>query len=375
MFKYKWDLYELKNNIEVLQKLYENETNKDNKSVILEYIEMYQYMLMLVSKSKVGNKILNDDLEYEDIDSLIDEQIFSYQNNDLNIVNMVLQSYLPFKDVYFTNYSLNNIPLIATNQDLVDVTNDFFKKMLPNSLIKEFQEGIKNNHSIQFSYTKKNDNYSGVTLFDSVLKKKYIYISRTNMLVDLVVLPHEAFHYFLNDYDVYIMTKYNMYYTTEIEGGFANILFGDYFYNYSSENKNYFNQYFLEVFHDGISQLVVKNSFLDAIKDNQKLRMNKFNKTLSIFDLMPFTDTQEILEYFTDPLEINIKYTLGYLAAIDLYYIYQKDPELAFYLLKNIKFIKQEHDVINALRRNHITFMDDGYENLKKYVKKIERQS
>ena len=74
-----------------------------------------------------------------------------------------------------------------------------------------------------------------------------------------------------------------------------------------------------------------------------------------------------------NPLEVNLKYSLGYLVAIDLYYIYKRDPELAFYLLKNLKFIKQENDIASMLRRNHITFMDDGYENLKKYIKEIER--
>ena len=376
MAKYQWDLNELRNNIKTLQHYYSTETNEDNRKMFLNYMEMYKIMIMMVTKNKNdNNEILNDNLECADIDSLIDEQVLSYQDNDLNIINILLQSYLPFRDVYIPNYSLTNIPLIATNQDLIDVTNDFFKKMLPSNLAKEFEKGIIDNNSIQFSYVKRNDSYSGVTLFDSVLKNKYIYVSRTNMLIDLVTLSHEAFHYFLNDFDVHLITNYNMYYTTEIEGGFANILFGDYFYNNAVDNRNYFNQFFLEVYHDGISQLVVRNCFLDAIKENKKLRMNKFNKTLGIFDLIPFNNEQEVLEYFTDPLEINIKYTLGYLVAIDLYYIYQKDPELAFYLLKNIRFIKQENDMINILRRNHITFMDDGYENFKKYIKKIERQS
>lgn len=103
--------------------------------------------------------------------------------------------------------------------------------------------------------------------------------------------------------------------------------------------------------------------------------MHKFNKSLEYWGLVPFVDKEEILDYLVDPLDINIKYILGYLIGIDLYYIYEKDPEFAFYLLKNTRYMKCEDDVIGLLRRNHITFMDDEFENLKKYIKKIERQS
>jgi len=376
MKKYKWDLYRIRNNIEILQNLYNNETDAEKQIIISEFIEMYKNMISLISKNKSSNnELLNDCLSYDSMIDLIEEQINSYQINDINIINMILKSYLPFREVYNGDYILKNPTIISTNEDLVNVANDFFIKMTPNNISKKFIELIENNsNSINFSYTKRNDNYAGITLFDSILNKKYIYISKTNKLIDLVTLPHEAFHYLFNDNNVYLVNDYNTYYTTEIEGGFANILFGDYFYNNSIENKNFFNQYFLEVYHSGISEIVIKNSFLDSIKNNKKIRMNKFNKTLDVFELIPFTDEIELVEYMDNPLEINLKYSLGYLVAIDLYYIYKKDPELAFYLLKNLKFIKQENNITSMLRRNHITFMDDGYENLKKYIKKIERQ-
>ena len=103
--------------------------------------------------------------------------------------------------------------------------------------------------------------------------------------------------------------------------------------------------------------------------------MNKLNKQLNYFQIDTINEEADIIDYLTTPLDVNIKYALSYLVAIDLYYIYLKDPEFAFYLLKNIRFIKQENDLFSLFRRNHITFMDDNYLNFKKYVKKIERQN
>lgn len=371
--KYQWNLYDLINNINILTDYYENTDDIESKQLTMEYIEMYRSMISLIIKKQNGtNNLLNDSIEYNNMDNLIQEQILSYQENDIDTLNTVLQSYLPFREVYAPNYILNEIPIIATNEDLITITKDFYRKMVPNHIYLDFEKALENKNNIHFSYAKTNDNYAGLTVIDPLLRKKYIYISRVNQLLDLVNLPHESFHYLFNDFDAYLSTAYNMYYTTEIEGSFANILFGDYFYQNAVEHKNYFHEYFLEVYHSGISELVVRNTFLKSLRNNKQLNMKKLNKHLEYWGLEPFTCKEELLDFITDPLEINIKYTLGYLVAIDLYYIYLEDPEFAFYLLKNLKFIKCENDIHGLFRRNHITFMDDGYSNFKRYIKKIE---
>ena len=375
MTKFKWNLYELRNNLNYMEKIYNEETDETNKEFISVYIDMYREMINLaIINNNNENDLLNDELVFKDTSDLINEQINSYKNNSLEILNIVLQSFLELKKVCSGITNLTDERILCTNNELINVTNDFNNKMLPNSIKDKF---IIDNHNqnIHISYTEQNNIYSGLTLFDPILRKKYIYISRNNSLIDLVTLPHELFHYVFNDYDATIVSNYNTYYTTEIEGCFANILFGDYFYKNSSYNNNYFNEYFLEVFHSEISELVIRNSFLDSIRDNKKIRMNKLNKTLNYWDLFSFNDEDEIKDYLSNPLEVGIKYALGYLVGVDLFYIYQNDPEFAFYLLKNLKYIRCENDVINLLRRNHITFMDDNYKNLKDYVKKIERQN
>ena len=376
MARYGWNLYELRSRLLFLKNIYDAEKDEGKREVIFSSIQEYQKMInMAIKRTSDNHSILNDNLEYQDFNSLIQEQIISYQTNDSSIINTVLQSYLPFKESYTSQFDLDNIYIVSTNDQLMTISDEFISKMIPASVRKSIFDidGFKKN--IQFSYSKYNDCYSGMTIFEPIFDEKYIYISRTNMLIDLVTLPHELFHYVFNDSDVGEMNDYNMYYTCEIEGGFANILFSDYFYNNAYQYNNYFSGYFLEVFHSGISEMVVRNAFVSSVRKNGNFRMNKFNKELSWWGIIPFTDKDEIVDYLVDPLDKNLKYTLGYLVGIDLYYIYQRDPEFAFYLLKNIRYMRHENDVLGLLRKNHITFMDDGYENLKKYVKKIERQN
>ena len=67
-----------------------------------------------------------------------------------------------------------------------------------------------------------------------------------------------------------------------------------------------------------------------------------------------------------------IGYNLSNLIAIDLFYIYKKDPEFALYLLSNIRSYRTDDNILSILRRNNLTFMDDNLSNFKKYIKKYK---
>lgn len=372
MKKYQWNYQKIRENRNTLQQMYNKESNTVRKQNIKEIIEMYDNMQTLIHKS---TNIFNDDDDYffYNINDFIKNRYLSYQNNDNDIINILLQSYLPLKEVYKQENYPKDRPIIATNEELVTITKDFISKKIPTNMQQVFIDYLNEHNNIQFS---KNDitNYGGVTLIDPFLKAKYIYIVRENNLMDIIKLPHELFHYVFCNYDIFTLSYYNTYYLTEIEGSFANILFGDYYYQQGTINNNFFNLSFLELYYDQISTIVTNNALLDSISKD-KIRLNKLNKYLNYFDLPIFQSIDKVVDYFETPLEILIKYALGYLVAIDLYTIYQEDEELAFYLLKNLKYVKKENNIINLFRNNNITFMDDSYENLKKYVKKIERQN
>lgn len=372
--RYQWDLSELNMKLEILKQCYQEEENEKLKEVIASFMSSYQEMLSLaVKKKNEKHSLLDDSIEFHNFHEFLMEYIQAYQDNDSTILNAILQSYLPFKKEYQSNTPLKEVKICSTNEEVIYITRDFIKKYIPTSFHQSFDflfHSSQKENRLQLSYSPGIATYGGITYIDPFFKEKYIYVARKNNLLDLGITPHEALHYLITDFDDYKTENYNTYYLLEVEGSFANILFGDYFYNHSIEFKNYFNLYQLQTYESQICDLVIGNALLDSLTEKGRFRMNKFNKQLEVYDIIPFINKKEVMEYMTIPMDINMKYSLGFLTAIDLFYIYQKDPEFSFYLLKNIHFIKEENDVIGLLRRNHITFMDDGYENLKKHVKK-----
>ena len=370
MNKYAWDLKQIRNYRDALVIAYDK-MDDEYKQIISDMIEMYSDMLHLAKRSKDSFSVFNDKLLGLNTMDLISELSYSYSPENLEIINSLLQIFPIVND----NYIEFNEPvpkIISNNEYLVSITKDFFKKMTTDYINKQFLDEINSNHTfLNFTYAKKNDEYGGITLFDVFFNKKYINISRTNHLSDLSFLSHEMFHYLLVETKVGLSGSDSTYFIREIEGMFADILFGEYFKEYSNKYNFFFIKKYISLFQFQIEELAVRNQLLDSIKDNKKIRLNKLNKFMYYHNIDKFTDTDDINDYLEIPQEINMKYAFSYLAALDLYYIYLRDKEFAFYLLKNICLTYSDYDVMNLLRRNHITFMDDDYENYKKYTKKL----
>lgn len=371
MNRYKWNFKELRDNRNKIVAIY-SESSEEEKKNILPIIEIYNNMLKFARKKQENNEVFDDSFQGLSTMDLIYEVRHSYIKKNLNILDILLQGYTTVNE----NYIDDNNPdkkMICDNNQIINITKDYFKKMTPDDINKQFLNEINTNNSfLNFNYVKDYGEYGGVTIFDSLLNKKYINVSRANYLFDLITLPHEMFHYLFNDTNVSAFGNYNTYYLTEVEGSFSNILFGEYFKENSEYNKLFFIKRFINNFQGEMDDLAIRNQLLDSIKNNKTIRLNKMNKFMYYYNINKFEKTEEINEYLETPQEIVMKYALSYLTAIDLYYIYLKDKDFAFYLLKNIKFVKEDDDIINLLRRNHITFMDDEYENYKKYVKKLE---
>ena len=370
MNKYRWDFRELRECRNKLVNMY-NEANIEEKADIKPIIEIYNSMLMFARKNKENSEIFDDKFQGLSTMDLIFEVSSSYIKKNFEVLDTLLQAYTTVNENFIDNNEVNT-KVICTNKQLVNIAKDFFEKMTPNDVNKQFLDELDTNKNLlNFNYAKDYGDYGGVTIFDAILNKKYINVSRTNHLFDLITLPHEMFHYLFNDTNVSMFGTFNTYYLTEVEGSFANILFGEYFKENSTYNRLFFIKRFINNFQGEMDDLAIRNQLLDSIKNNKTVRLNKLNKFMCYYNINKFEKTEDINEYLETPQEIVMKYALSYLTAIDLYYIYLKDRDFAFYLLKNIRFVKEENDIINLLRRNHITFMDDGYENYKKYTKKL----
>ena len=365
--KYTWDLEKLRYRKKLLEEIARHTDDENTKYNALEQVDIYSDMMKTAKKKSNSMDELDSTLNDLTFDQLVDEVMASYSPRNLKYIDLLLQSFFKIKD--YNSKKEDDTTLVSTNDELVDLALDFFDKKTPSYVKKEFINILNQKDIINISYTKSDTIYAGYTLYDYFLNKKYIFVGRSNKLYDLGILPHEAFHYIFRDKNVGLVGLYDTYYLTEVEGMFANILFGEYFKENTSPSNTYFEDYSLSLFKNNISDLVTRNTVLDSLKTNKKIRLSKLNKYLGYFEVLPFITQDELIPYLTMPEEDVIKYALSYLTALDLYYIYKKDPEEAFYLLSCITYMKQTNEIIILLKNNDITFMKDDFKNLKKYVK------
>lgn len=88
-------------------------------------------------------------------------------------------------------------------------------------------------------------------------------------------------------------------------------------------------------------------------------------------ELTMYLDESVLMNSLQDNPQNDARYAFSYLTSLDLEKIYEYDKEYAFYLLKRIRKNKTENIFAN-LKENGITFMNDGYENLKTKVKSFD---
>ena len=245
-------------------------------------------------------------------------------------------------------------------------------KEMQNTAVKIFNP---NNHILNISNHSKS-NVRGILSTDYFNNKKYIGLCRNNDTLDLSNMIHEMFHYIFTDVRSFNLNSGKNYWiTTEIESKFGNLLFAEYFSSLKKTNENInlnvFREYELALYKDMIEILYIRDSIIGSLSNKKKIRFNKLNKMLEGYHSYQFTNSEQLIPYFQEEEKELMVYSLGYLVALDLLNIYKKDREFAFYLLKNIKYNISEDNILSLLNRNHITFMEDDYANLKKYIKEI----
>ena len=287
------------------------------------------------------------------------------------LLNLVLSTFNLVKD-YNTNK--NNDYLVTFNNNyIMEITNDFLKATLPNKYLKVYENYINNNPNY-LHITSNPFCTGGSTYIDEILSKKYIILNRKNDIWDIVTPSHEIFHFIFNDYSSYMTNNNLMKYLREIEGIFANFLFANWFKN------RYFDEAITmekeELFFYQMRVLCLKyfEIYLNSIDKKNVFHEDMFNTQCEKLDYQFMIDIDIVKEEWNqESADDNLMYSFSYLAALDLFNIYEKDHDYGFYLLSKIKSVKNNMDPVNLLREKGFTFMDDNFSNLKKHVIKLEK--
>lgn len=260
-----------------------------------------------------------------------------------------LDEYLPQEDIYISE-------LAYPESLLFELIYEFYTGL--NQEIKDLFIGVfaQRHNNVQFSDTR---SYNS---FLPGLRYSYINIEKDNSIIDFENAVHEYAHS-IADLICYRVDSYSSYPFTELFPIFMSFLFLDYVDDT------------LENIHDEVRVLKVINArnmtgyattirdfytFLKLI-DNTKLLETKkaFINNMSKMLEIKMGKVAQILE--TSILE-QFSYTIPYLTAIELYYIWKEDNVLALSLLKKLQTMPDSNNYYEELQKLGINLNEHGKE-------------
>ena len=387
MNKYTWDFYEIRDNYNKLLNKLNKCKDKEEYEFLEESINTYKKLLYVNSKRKTNKEdiIIGKDLPIF-YDDFIKKVASFYEGNNPDYIDLLTGCYPIIKKNYNEELDIN-YSIAFNNDELMEIVLDFFNKMTPKDFYLKVKKLLETNKTfLNITYSKTYGYQDNVTIFSKELKKKYSLITRHNDLIDIMSIPHEITHYLLNDYDFYEYLKSDSKFLLEVDGCLINLLVSEYYKKYSQtlftnsydldgkpvDDSLFFKHKMLGDIKEFTERFIIKNEFLLSLDDDMKLDNDTFYKRTKRFNLInPYEDYLETIEYLCSNEIDDLKYGLDYLIAMDLYTECLKDPEKAFNDLINIKKKKRIKNLIPYLENNNITFMNDNYKNLKKYIKNM----
>ena len=368
MEKFRWNYKELLDNIKKLEEL--SKIDNNNKELITGFLENYKKMLMLINNkniNKVSFNIYSFDEDKITVNDIIESAKSYYNQELLPLIAPLFECYDIIKNESIKR-RLSNYRIKLSNKDLIGFTTTFFKTETPNQIFYKYISAF-NNKFININYINNLEPIRGFTLFDPFLEKKYVSITRNNTRLDLGVIPHEMFHYIINEYDSGIKNNEICDLLSEVDGCFADILYANFHLNHAIHNKDFFKNHTIYSLDYIVGIIAIRTLLINSLDENNRVNKEVFNRKLIENNAKVEIDEEDYLLFFRDTGDYLIRYGIGYLAGLDIFYNYQEDRNKALEALINIRNCRETEDVIKLFRDNGITFMDDGYKNLKKYLK------
>lgn len=361
--KYNFDVYKMRNIINDLELKLTKTSNVEEIKNIKDIIILYQIMMANISKiTSYNTSSTLGDIKYDNFNDLFNA-LYDLSINP--IIKLLMNAYT---DLTKCDLSFPLINIENNNDSLIRITDEFMKEYLPPEYYKKYEELSGTNLHIQY----KSSPAAGETYIDDINKEKYILINRCNKAIDTITIPHEYFHCIFTDFTSYKVSESNLVYTIEAEGSLANLLFIDFMNKRNKMIAENLGKNLLTYFE--MRSLAIMAAAYRIYKfDKENIAgFKSYRRVFKDYAIDKITDDKLMNLIGDENSDDIIGYNLSDLIAIDLFYIYKKDPEFALYLLSNIRSYRTDDNILSILRRNNLTFMDDNLSNFKKYIKKYE---
>lgn len=320
-----WDIEDIKDKKKKLEELYYKETNPDKK------YNLYQTI------GQLNNSIMDMLIDYESVISLNKKNmIYSYEsyNNAINESDALFK-YFDVIDDLLVNNSFNDLPFVKPNKksntlnmDYIYDTVDGFYKSTNSSVYKNFLKDFNKrltNLKIQ-KYIAKGEAGRCGTIYG--LDESYITLIKTNDSDVILNMIHEYGHAYANRINPERLTVSNADRVCEFESLFMELIADDYLMdkiNSDDVNTNRYARFYSMA--ANVNMLGYNKIAADIWVSKECASLHKIYPILKKIDVKP-----HYLRYCLNHQEVdNNKYILGYLIAIELYYMYKKDKEKALY--------------------------------------------
>lgn len=338
MAKYNWNIDTIQERYHDCVMRWDKEDNPDLKALYFETGKCLKYYI-----ESIENQTQTPLLE-----------LYNFEKDNLKEREFLWPLYQEFSQI--NPKAIPNTPKLKTSslspKDLLDLTHDFYKSLNSFFFGHFMQNFYRRNDHIKFTPQNINYKYDGVCIFIPHTNEAFIEIIRNYTLEDVVKVIHEYGH--ATGYSINFLNRFypNLYYT-EIISLFFELISADFLGNIFGQDKSTIIK---AINHNTMSELAKITSFKIDLITAESLLPNGYNRNKDIkqtAQILLDLDSLKTEYLFADEnLEIS-DYTIGYIIAIELYFIYLEDKDRALHILKKIILYnaKSELDYFKHLKR------------------------
>lgn len=374
---YQWDfdsLLEMKKELIRLKKERRKELTKKDILRIENSIDTYNFLLTFFDENK----------EEYDFDEDIDDKTFRARyfyhldrNINPRIINACIGSLKILEEMEYPDNLETFSYLDIDCDDVINMTKEIFSTFKDQNIMKMVEDLLNpDKHLLHVANDMQScifdADYSGYSCRDSYNNIGYIVLFKNGKIRDLYTLVHEIFHIIIKQQSLPGYFTDDKEFIAEVEGAFSDLIVTDYLrkkglYLDDIHNVELLNYDTIKYF---VRNLCVSHKYSSIMEDNT-FAINKINSKISE-DGYNFKIKGEYIRPSLLSFSRDLNYSFSYLVALDLFYDYKQNPTNSFWKLRRLA--KLNNNVLDSFRTLGITFMQDGYRNLRNYQKSLKKE-
>ena len=253
-----------------------------------------------------------------------------------------------------SRYVCDDIPkfpypyLVLSYSDILELTHDFFKNVISKEIYSLFLKLYKQRKN--FFIHSEDVGFHGDSLYLQYDESFYTRLEKKNEFADISTMAHEYGHgiQFLTNFNGTLLNS--LYAFHEIVSTFFELLCIEYYAKDTEIGKKAIaaNYEFWNIICESAFSLTRELQILKLIKNNSSKNPRSVRKSIDFFT--KHSDSDELSDIVEVCPSQDFIYIIGYVFAVELYLIYEKDQDYAFYLLKKLMEIDLRLDAHEHLK-------------------------